>query len=85
MLPNTNVLVLISEMLAAIKVVGFDNAGRCTVEELRAALWGQIVVVAAVLGDLEIMRQPIWLGAVCCKTLLLSTLELSLNCIKLHR
>ena len=64
MLPNTNVLVLISEMLAAIKVVGFDNAGRCAVEELRAALWGQIVVVAAVLGDLEIMRQPNWLDVV---------------------
>ena len=42
-------------MLATVEVVRFDVAGRRAVEVLGAALGSQIIVVAAVLGDLEIL------------------------------
>ena len=55
-LPDTYVLVLVSELLASIKVVGLDSAGCGAVKVLGAALWSQVVVVATVLSDLECLR-----------------------------
>ena len=50
--PDADVLVLIGEVLAAGKVVGLDGADVGAEVVLLAAVRGQIVVVAGVLGDL---------------------------------
>ncbi len=51
-LPHAYVLVLVVEVGAPVEVVGHDAARLRSEEVLRAALGGQVVVVAAVLGHL---------------------------------
>ena len=59
LLPDANALVLVSQVLATIEVVSTNEAIALPEVVLRAALGGQVVVVAAVLGHLDL---PLALG-----------------------
>ena len=51
--PDADGLLLIGQMLAAVEVVGPDNARVGAEVVLRAAVRGEVVIVAAVLGHLR--------------------------------
>ena len=54
MAPDTDALILVGQVLSAVKVEGLDGAGASGVGEvLGAAVGGQVGAVAGVLGDLK--------------------------------
>lgn len=53
--PHADVLVLVSQVGATVEVEGVDGVGVGTEVVLGAAFGGKILVVAAVLGDLEMV------------------------------